>query len=101
MVTSESTCHANAGVFAQKCETTQIGNRFLNKFPCVLTGATAVLMLYMGIAVPTIHKYHLSRNWIAALVVMYVVFTGLYLANQMGLLFVSPWITPGMFPTQV
>jgi len=67
----------------------------------LIVGATAVLMLYMGIAVPTIHKYHLSRNWIAALVVMYVVFTGLYLANQMGLLFVSPWITPGMFPTQV
>eukprot|EP00240_Pyramimonas_obovata_P002959 CAMPEP_0118922130 /NCGR_PEP_ID=MMETSP1169-20130426/1162_1 /TAXON_ID=36882 /ORGANISM="Pyramimonas obovata, Strain CCMP722" /LENGTH=633 /DNA_ID=CAMNT_0006862957 /DNA_START=137 /DNA_END=2035 /DNA_ORIENTATION=- len=57
----------------------------------LLIGVTAVLMLYMAVAVPFFHKYVLSRFWANVLFSLYVGFTIVYVMQQMGVIWTDAW----------
>jgi hypothetical protein len=57
-----------------------------------IAAATALLMLYFAVFVPTLHAYLLGPKWSNVLLGGYALFTGVYVLQQIGEIFVDPWI---------
>jgi len=64
----------------------------LDNAALLIIGASVLIMLYMAVAIPTLHNFQMTRNWSIGLIFVYAVFTTVYTLNQMGALFTAPWL---------